>query len=75
MDPGRAAWPGLATPKAVGDPFRIVGVAPIEWPGGNHAKMADIANRAAGLLVVILKSGEVRQILTDLVHRALTIAG
>ena len=29
----------------------------------------------AGLLVVILKSGEVRQILTDLVHRALTLAG
>lgn len=29
----------------------------------------------AGLLVVILKSGEVRQVLTDLVRRALTIAG
>ena len=29
----------------------------------------------AGLLVVILKSGEVQGILTDLVRRALTIAG
>ncbi len=29
----------------------------------------------AGLLVAILKSGEVQGILTDLVHRALTIAG
>ena len=29
----------------------------------------------AGLLVVILRSGEVQGILTDLVHRALTIAG
>lgn len=29
----------------------------------------------AGLLVVILRSGEVQGILTDLVHRALTVAG
>ncbi len=29
----------------------------------------------AGLLVVILKSGEVQAMLTDLVHRALSIAG
>jgi hypothetical protein len=29
----------------------------------------------AGLLVVILRSGEVQAILTDLVHRALTVAG
>ncbi|WP_255447161.1 DUF4244 domain-containing protein [Schumannella soli] len=29
----------------------------------------------AGLLVVILKSGEVQKILTDLVHKALTVAG
>ncbi len=29
----------------------------------------------AGLLVVILRSGEVQGILTDLVHRALTSAG
>jgi Flp pilus assembly pilin Flp len=29
----------------------------------------------AGLLVAILRSGEVQGILTDLVHRALTIAG
>lgn len=29
----------------------------------------------AGLLVVILKSGAVQGMLTDLVHRALTIAG
>ena len=29
----------------------------------------------AGLLVVILRSGEVQSILTDLVHRALTVAG
>jgi len=29
----------------------------------------------AGLLVAILRSDEVRGILTDLVHRALTIAG
>ena len=29
----------------------------------------------AGLLVAILRSGEVQGILTDLVHRALTVAG
>jgi hypothetical protein len=29
----------------------------------------------AGVLVVILRSGEVQGILTDLVHRALTVAG
>ena len=29
----------------------------------------------AGLLVVILKSGEVQAMLTDLVHRALSVAG
>ena len=29
----------------------------------------------AGLLVVILRSAEVQGILTDLVHRALTVAG
>lgn len=29
----------------------------------------------AGLLVVILKSGAVQGMLTDLVHRALTVAG
>ena len=29
----------------------------------------------AGLLVAILRSGEVQSILTDLVHRALTVAG
>ncbi|WP_294178126.1 DUF4244 domain-containing protein [uncultured Schumannella sp.] len=29
----------------------------------------------AGLLVVILRSGEVQQILTDLVRNALTVAG
>jgi hypothetical protein len=29
----------------------------------------------AGLLVVILKSGAVQSMLTDLVHRALTVAG
>lgn len=29
----------------------------------------------AGLLVVILRSDAVRQMLTDLVHRALTLAG
>ena len=29
----------------------------------------------AGLLVVILRSGQVQGILTDLVHRALTVAG
>lgn len=29
----------------------------------------------AGLLVVILKGDEVRNILTELVHRALTVAG
>jgi len=29
----------------------------------------------AGLLVAILRSGEVQGMLTDLVHRALTIAG
>lgn len=29
----------------------------------------------AGLLVAILRSGEVQRILTDLVHRALTVAG
>jgi hypothetical protein len=29
----------------------------------------------AGMLVVILRSGEVQGILTDLVHRALTVAG
>jgi len=29
----------------------------------------------AGLLVVIMRSDEVRAILTDLVHRALTFAG
>lgn len=29
----------------------------------------------AGLLVVILRSGEVQQILTDLVRSALTVAG
>ncbi|MBW4033723.1 MAG: DUF4244 domain-containing protein [Acidobacteria bacterium] len=29
----------------------------------------------AGLLVVIMRSGEVQGILTDLVHRALTVAG
>jgi len=29
----------------------------------------------AGLLVVILRSGEVQGILTDLVHRALTVSG
>jgi hypothetical protein len=29
----------------------------------------------AGLLVVILKSGEVQSMLTELVHRALTVAG
>ena len=29
----------------------------------------------AGLLVVILRSGEVQGILTDLVHRALTVGG
>lgn len=29
----------------------------------------------AGLLVVIMRSGEVQGILSDLVHRALTVAG
>jgi len=29
----------------------------------------------AGLLVVILKSGEVQAMLTDLVHRALSVGG
>ena len=29
----------------------------------------------AGLLVVILRSDEVRGMLTDLIHRALTVAG
>lgn len=29
----------------------------------------------AGVLVVILRSGEVQGILTDLVHRALSVAG
>ncbi len=29
----------------------------------------------AGLLVAILRSGQVQGILTDLVHRALTVAG
>ncbi len=29
----------------------------------------------AGVLVVILRSGEVQGVLTDLVHRALTVAG
>jgi Flp pilus assembly pilin Flp len=29
----------------------------------------------AGLLVAILRSGEVQAVLTDLVHRALTVAG
>ena len=36
--------------RALGDPFRVAGIAPIEWQGGNPAKMADIANRAASLL-------------------------
>ena len=36
------------------------------------ATMAAVA--FAGLLVVIMRSGEVREILTDLVRRALTVA-
>ncbi|TPX02643.1 DUF4244 domain-containing protein [Schumannella luteola] len=57
--------------------------------GGIRARLADDGGAAtaeyaitimaavgfAGLLVVILKSGEVQKILTDLVHKALTVAG
>jgi Protein of unknown function (DUF4244) len=51
---------------------------PIAERGAATAEYA-IATMAAvgfaGLLVVILRSGEVRGLLTDLIHRALTVGG
>jgi 1-aminocyclopropane-1-carboxylate deaminase/D-cysteine desulfhydrase-like pyridoxal-dependent ACC family enzyme len=36
--------------RALGDPLRVVGIAPIEYPGGNRGQIADFASRAAELL-------------------------
>lgn len=58
--------------------FRAIHRAALDDSGAATAEYAITIMAAvgfAGLLVVILKSGEVQGILTDLVHRALTIAG
>ncbi len=36
--------------RALGEPFKVVGIAPIEWEGGNAPKIAGFANEAARLL-------------------------
>lgn len=62
----RAAW--SARWRALGNDER--GAATAEY-----AITIMAAVGFAGLLVVILRSGEVQQILTDLVRNALTVAG
>jgi D-cysteine desulfhydrase family pyridoxal phosphate-dependent enzyme len=36
--------------RALGDPFRVVAIAPIEYPGGNRSNIASFARQAAQLL-------------------------
>jgi len=61
------------------NPIRIVWVRARQLTGEAGSATAEyvVATMAAvgfaGLLVVILKGDEVRSILTDLVHRALTV--
>jgi D-cysteine desulfhydrase family pyridoxal phosphate-dependent enzyme len=43
---------------ALGDPFRVVGIAPIEYVGGNRGKIAQYANLAAELLGLDLRLAE-----------------
>jgi len=67
--PGRASVPRLDTRSATRLFADDTGAATAEYA---IATMAAVA--FAGLLVIIMRSDEVRGILTDLVRRALTVA-
>ena len=68
-----ASFDGFAKVREIGPVGMISLRAKADLPGLAEAIMAAVG--FAGLLVVILKSGEVQAILTGLVRTALSVAG
>lgn len=75
ISPARTISPALTTPRGPFPPRRRFVVDDDGSATAEYAIATLAAVGFAGLLVVILRSGEVRGMLTDLIHRALTFAG